>query len=142
MFSHIAQVKLSYLGDDINNTDNLPLIDLIEILFLKGLEFANENPQYAKISGFLIMNRDDVYDKIMGENLKVAVKYYESYIENDKSQGRIREDVDTGSLARLIVSLSVQNTTDHFLSFGNKYNFDQIFNDLKSMLYMLKKGIE
>lgn len=88
------------------------------------------------------MNRDDVYDKVMGDNLGLAIEYYESYIENDKSQGRIREDVDTKSLARLIVTLSVQNTTDHFLTLGNKFDFDQIFNDLKAILHMLKKGIE
>lgn len=137
----MAQIKMSYFGDDLNNLNNLPLLDLIDILFAKGLDFVSDNPDFAKIAGFLVMNRDDIFDKIMSKNLELSLAYYKDYIENDKAQGRIREDVDTNSLARLIVSLSLQSTTDHFLTFGSSFDTEHAFTELKSILLMLKKGI-
>lgn len=141
VFEQMAQVKISYFGDDLDNTSNLPLLDLIDILLSKGLDFASDNPDYAKIAGFLLMNKDEIFDRIMADNLELSLSYYRNYIENDKAQGRIREDVDTNSLARLIVSLSLQSTTDHFLTFGSSFDKEHAFTDLKSMLHMLKKGI-
>jgi hypothetical protein len=88
------------------------------------------------------MNKDDLYNEIMKSNIDIAIGYYANYIDADKAKGIIRQDVDTYSLARLISTLSIQSSTDHFLSYDMRFEYDKISHDLKSIINILKKGIE
>jgi AcrR family transcriptional regulator len=142
LFEHMTSVKMSYLGDDINNPRDLPFVDLFEILIEKGLRFVKDNIKLAKITGYLLMNKDDLYNEIMKSNIDIAIGYYANYIDADKAKGIIRQDVDTYSLARLISTLSIQSSTDHFLSYDMRFEYDKISHDLKSIINILKKGIE
>lgn len=142
VFEHMTSVKMTYLGDDINNPNDYPFVDLFEILIEKGIHFVKDNIKLAKIAGYLLMTKDALYDEIMKTNLDIAIEYYARYVDNDKARGRIRQDVDTYSLARLITSLSIQSTTDHFLSYDMTFEYDKILHDLKSIIHILKKGIE
>lgn len=142
VFKHMTSVKMTYLGDDINNPHDYPFVDLFEILIEKGIHFVKDNIKLARIAGYLLMTKDALYDEIMKANLDIAIEYYARYVENDKALGRIRQDVDTYSLARLITTLSIQSTTDHFLSYDMTFEYDKILHDLKSIIHILKKGIE
>lgn len=141
IFQKIANDKIAFMSEELKNTQNLPFIDLISILYERGIAFALEYPKYIQISRFLFAKQDTLFDDIIRPNNELAIKYYQGYIENDQAQHRIRQDIDSYQLAKLIANLLMQTSTQ-VLYDHNDYDFDVIKRDVNTIISVLKKGIE
>ncbi len=142
LFDRIAQDKLAYLGNDLNNPDEISFIELFRRLYKRGVLFANEHPEYIRITRNLMLNRGTtVFKEILGENYDLGRQYYKQYIEIDKQHGRIREDVDSDILADFILDTT---TTIAFneLTHDDSLDLDKMFNRMEQMLNILQKGIQ
>lgn len=142
LFDRIAQDKLAYLGNDLNNPDEIGFIELFRRLYKRGVLFANEHPEYIRITRNLMLNRGTtVFKEILGDNYDLGRQYYKQYIEIDKNHGRIREDVDSDILADFILDTT---TTIAFneLTHDDSLDLDKMFNRMEQMLKILQKGIQ
>ncbi|MCF7925572.1 MAG: TetR/AcrR family transcriptional regulator [Candidatus Izimaplasma sp.] len=141
LFQLIAQDKMTFMEDELNNDADLPFIDLIAILYEKGITFALMHPKYIKISRFLLAKQDEIYEQIMGPNNDLAVAYYQSYIENDIKAGRIRSDINAYQFAKIITHLLLQTTMQNLYD-HNDFDFEIIRQDVNTIIDILKRGIE
>lgn len=140
IFDLIAKEKMIFLGDILPNTNDLPFLEIFHILYRKGVEFAYSNPRYMEIGKHLFNLKGEMYDRLIGDGLKIAKQYYIGYIENDKLKGRIRDDVDSDVFADLVVR-STTNITINEMD-GNDVDLERILLRVDSLINILKKGIE
>ncbi len=140
LFDIMAQKKLEFMKDLLPNPEKMPFVELFEELYTRGVVFAKSDPRFIRLSKNLMTNQV-IMDKILGDNLQIAKDFYINYIETDKSLGRIRQDIDTEFLADFVVQ-STTNIAFNEVSNNNDLDVDRMFNRIKNIMSILKKGIE
>jgi AcrR family transcriptional regulator len=141
LFKVMSEHKLEYLGEEVNNPDEIPFIELFRRLMRSGLKFAVDNPDYIKITRNLMSNRGkDIFKEVMGDGLSLARQYYSSYIEIDKKHGRIRDDVDTILLADIVLETTT-NLSFLELTQSKDVDINRMFQRMEEFINILQKGI-
>lgn len=134
----MREKKLTYLNPDFTQSD-LPVLDLVEKLYIKGVDFALDYPKYVSIFDKLLNNKNQIYDEIMKDNIAFAIQYYAGLIERDKERNLISHDIDTYTLAKLISNLTTNVTLENL---GTDNGYTLMKDHIHHLLYILKKGIE
>ena len=141
VFDIIAKEKIKYLGDLVPNPQKTPFLDLFYEMYVRGLEFATSKPQYIRIGKQMLLQRGEIYNELVGDNMEMAMKFFVGYIESDKALGRIRSDVDSSLLADICIQ-SINTIAFDELSNKDTVDKEKMLNRVKGMLKILKKGIE
>ena len=141
-----GQKKFEYLKDCLSKLDKMHFIDLIKELYVKGVEFARDNPRYAGIANNFTKETDVKFkEEILGTNIGKSNAFFEMLIENAKEKGEINKSVDTKVGAYLITSLNT-SIVDYMLS-QMKYedilqNTEELLDKVDKMLEILKNGFK
>jgi AcrR family transcriptional regulator len=142
IFTRIGELKMAYMGGSINNTENIPFLELFRILYQKGMQFAYQNPKAVKITSLLLSSKGIAFDEVMKDNLALAKTYYKSYIETDQKLGRINPNIDSEVLTELFVNMTVNTSIDHLSLNDNKLlDLEKLNERVEKVLYILEKGI-
>lgn len=141
IFDIISREKMSFMSDLLPNPEKMSFLKLFEELYIRGIKFAKSDPRFVMITRNLILSGGDLINDIFGNNIELSKKFYQSYIETDKSLGRIRDDVDT----ELLVDFVVQTTTNiafDEISKNMDIDMDKMYIRITKIIQILKKGIE
>lgn len=123
------------------NKDNLAFIELFKQIYLVGIEFAIKYPKYVKIMEKLLMSKNNVYKEFFNSQVKIALNYYVSFIENDKKLGRINEEIDTKTLAELVLNMTTNITIEEIYSGNKEMNFKVMIEKVDKIMFIFEKGI-
>lgn len=140
LFGIMAQKKIEFMSDLLPNPEDTPFLDLFEELYNRGIKFANSDPRFVKLSRYLMLSGGSLLDEVFGDNLELAKQYYMNYIETDKKLGRIRENVDSEFLADFVVQATT-NIAFNEVGKSNELDVDRMFERIKNIISILKKGI-
>jgi hypothetical protein len=132
---------MDYMKDLLANQNDLDFLDLFNELFRRGAKFALENPRYVSIMALVMQNRNDLYHKLIGDNLVIAREYYVSFIEKDKQKGIISDTIDSITLANLVIELTTNVTLEQLMNGKEEMNYDQMINSIENVMSIFKKGI-
>lgn len=138
--------KIKFFSSVLNEFDSLSLIEKFRLLFIKGAEFAQLNPQYAALGRqFSVENDKKVISAVNSEGEKQSESLFIYMIDNAKSKGEISENVDTIAFNMLLLSLN--HTINEYMlkKFGviSYEDFEEEVNSfIDSLLYIISKGIE
>ena len=119
--------------------NSLHFIEIIRTLYIKGVEFARDNPKYAAIANNFTKESDMKFkEEILGSGIKKSNEFFEILIDNAKKKGEINKAVDTKVGAYLITSLNT-SISDYML---NQMNFDDILKNTDELLDKVDKMLE
>lgn len=140
IFNYVGEKKMEYLDKDLFNRDDLPFLEIFRVLYRQGLAFALAHPKYMQIGKHALSLKGELFNKLIGDGLKLAKQYYIGYIENDKLKGRIRKDVDSDVFAEIVL----QSTTNIAITEVQKENINLHNMEVRvnSLIDILQKGIE
>ena len=141
LFDIIAQEKIKYLSPQLANPQNMAFMDLFRELYKSGLNFAIDNPEYVKITQNLMSSGGELYRELIGDGLQMAREFYMRYIDADKAQGRIREDIDSLLLADIVIE-SISRIAIEEFNRGNEIHPEAMLERMEGMINILQKGIE
>ena len=136
----IKATKMKYL-DKTYHQDEIPFLDLVEKLYDQGIRFAIEHPDYVHIFELLLNSKNEIYNQLMKDNLVYASKYYADLINRDKVKGLIRKDIDTDTLANIMVQLTSNVTISDFDSSNKNKAYRTMKKNIHNLLDIFKKGI-
>ena len=138
--------KVSFFTVILEDFKTLTLLEQIRLLFIKGIEFAKENPQYAALG--------EQFSKESNENAKLAVikegekqseMVFVQMIEHAKLKGEISSNVDTLALSMMLQSVNktvndyIQDKFDSI----NHTDYSEATNSLvDSLLNIIYNGIK
>ncbi len=141
IFTIITEEKLKYLNTTMQNPNEVSFLELFRALYKAGLAFAIDNPDYIRISRNLMISRGSIYNELIADKLEIAHDYFVNWIETDKTLGRIRDDVDSHLLAKIMTDTTTNIAFDE-LSTGKDLQPENMLNRLENLLQILQKGIE
>ncbi len=141
VFHLIQEKKMEYMKDLLPNPENTSFVELFLDLYTRGVAFAEENPGAVRIGRNLFVKKGPLYDELIKDGLQQARMYYVSYLEADKSYGRIRQDVDIEMLADFVINVTTTIAFDELVD-KDTLDAEKLIKRVKSMIQILQKGIE
>jgi AcrR family transcriptional regulator len=138
--------KQEYLLNWMNQLQHLDFIEIIRELYMKGIEFAFDNPRLAGIANnFMKENDADFKKEILGIGIEKSNQFFEGLIENAKKKGEVSEHIDTKVGAYIITSLNT-SIVDYML---NDMAYEDILkhkevllDNVDKMLFIIKNGFK
>lgn len=138
--------KIRFFSAALTEFHNLTLLEQLRLLFIKGIEFAKDYPQYAAL-GEQFSKEDDSLAKssVINEGEKQSETLFLQMIHNAKSRGEIDSSVDPLALSMLLQSLNSAINKYMLNKFGNlRYedNREDINKFVDSLLSIIFNGIQ
>ncbi len=133
--------KMEYLKETLQNKDEIPFMTLVRKLFEQGIMFALNHENYVKLFDLLLKNKNYIYDKIIAENIEIAIKIYGDLIEKDKQKGLIRQEINTQVFAKMIVELTTNITVDDLDLDNTDLSYQHMKEKINQLLLILEKGV-
>ena len=138
--------KIKFFSSVLTEFDTLSLLEQFRLLFLKGIEFAKDYPQYAALGEqFSKENNQLAKSSAIKEGDKQSEILFIQMIGQAKSKGEIDNTVD--SLALSILLQSMNNSVNEYMlnKFGN-VRYEQCKEDVNrfvdSLLNIIFNGIQ
>jgi len=139
-------VKMAVFGETLKNLDNLTFLEQIRALYLCGIEFAIQNPKYARLAQkFAHEKNESVKQSVLKGNTQKAYTFYEHLIEKAKKQGTVKKQIDTRALALLIQALNdavLDYMTTHYEALNYESDQASILKFVDLELDILRMGID
>lgn len=140
LFSKIADEKMVYMQDLLDNKERLPFLELFRKLYYAGVMFAIDNPKYVRLMELLIFSRNEIYEELIEENKEKALQYYRNYIDADKELGIINKEIDTNVLAILVYKMTANVVPSQIVD-DQGFNQENVINMIDKFIDIFKKGI-
>jgi len=136
-----AEKKMEYIAPVMQNADEQDFFSLLRELYLAGIRFASENPEFAEIGKrFMESKGSPLYEEIIASNLPAAYEFFETLLEKAIQRCEVRADIDVHLLAYLIVSLNTQ-----IMEYYNEHvsrDFDEgMMATVEQFIDFLRRGI-
>ena len=137
----IAEEKANYISPLMRNPDQHDIFTLIRELYLSGIQFVVEHPEYAEISKKVLENKNSsIYKEIMDDNLPAAYKFFETLLENAIARGEVRADIDIKMFAYMIASMNTL-VIEYYLEYVAQGYDEKMIETIDKFLDFLKNGI-
>jgi len=136
-----ADEKLNYLAPVMRNPEQHDFFTLLRELYLSGIQFAVERPQYAEISKKLLASKGTpIYEEVVDESMPIAYEFFETLLENAIRRGEVRADIDVRMLAYLTAALNalvLEYYTEHI---AQDYD-ERMLATIDQFIDFLRRGI-
>lgn len=135
-YTYIGKLKYDYYGQLFDPTYDIPLIKRLNHIYEKGLHFRKDYPKLVDVARIMVHSSYIQNDPNYRKNVSLALDLYEAFILRDMKLGIIRDDLDSRTLAELIMVVFNHLTQDKLI--------DQTLDDqtIKSMLQKILNIIE
>jgi len=111
--------KFYFFSSVLNDFKLLTLKEQIRLLFVKGIEFAKEYPQYAALGErFLKESNTSAKSAVIEEGEKKSEALFIQMINNAKLKGEVRNSVDTLALNMILQGL-IKTVNEYTLNILN-----------------------
>ncbi len=136
-----AEEKANYMSPIVSNPSEHDFFTLLRELYISGIRFAVEHPEYAEIGKQLLRNRDaPIYKEVMADNLPAAYDFFETLLETAKLRGEVRADIDSKMFAYLIASMNALVVEYYLANVASTYD-ENMMASIDVFLDFLKNGI-
>ncbi|MFU8792865.1 MAG: TetR/AcrR family transcriptional regulator [Acholeplasmataceae bacterium] len=115
-YTYIGQLKYQYYGNLFDPTHDIPLIERLNLIFEKGLLFRKDYPKLVDVARLMLHSSFIRNDPNYHKNLSLALDLYESFVKRDIELGIIRNDLDSRTLAELIMVVFNHLTQDKLIN--------------------------
>ena len=145
MMTLAIEAKIKFFSSVLEQFQTLTLLEQIRILFVKGIEFAKEYPQYAALGQQFLKENDEVAKSaVLKEGEKQSESLFVHMIDNAKAKGEIDISVDSLALSMLLQSLN-NTVNEYMLANFSEISYEHYGKDVNklidSMLSIIFNGI-
>jgi len=141
LFDIIGNQKIEYFGEDIlNNINNIPFTTLFRELYKAGIMFALEHPKYVALMKNVIASKDDHLREMLQASKHKAIELYSFLIDKDKKEYKIRDDIDTVTLAQFVYDITINIATDQFQD-EEVLDLNKMYEKADMIMSIFEKGV-
>lgn len=144
LYKHIVDLsgmlKMSYLTSKLSEMQGAEFFDILEALYITGIEFSKKYTKLSKIGDDLVKDGDRAFrEEILGDSLKKSNEFIEGLLMHGMKQGSINPEINISMISYLITTFSVNLNEYYIMSGANDENAMTL---IKEMLNLLRNGIE
>lgn len=141
ILSRSVDEKMKYVGPIMTNPYEHNFFDVVREIYVKGIEFAIDNPKMLAVGTKLLQDKDSsIYKEVMGDNMNKAYEVFEVLVKHGMTRGDIKEDVDPKLVSFIISNLNVSIVDYYQIESGGKFSMDMI-KMVDTFIDIIKLGI-
>ncbi|MCB0003433.1 MAG: TetR/AcrR family transcriptional regulator [Anaerolineae bacterium] len=137
----IAEKKLEYISPVMRNPYQHDIFTLLREVYLSGIQFAANHPDYAEIGTKLLQSKNSpIFDQVVDENLPAANDMFEALLARAVERGEIKADTDVKLFAYMISSMTAVVSSYYVENVATTYG-DELMETVDKFLDFLKHGL-
>jgi AcrR family transcriptional regulator len=137
----VTEEKVKYISPIMGNPDHHDIFTLLREMYISGIRFAEEHPDYAEIGNKLLRNKDaPIYKEAVNSNMPAAYEFFETLLEGAIVTGEVRADIDIKMFAFMIASMSTLVVEYYIGNVAQSYD-ENMMASFDKYLDFLKNGI-
>ena len=145
LFMYLMQVatekKLNYFSPLLNNPTEQNFFTLIRAIYISGMQFAIDHPEYAAISKAVLENKNGpIYNEIMDTNLPTAHNLFESLLQMAIARGEVRATIDVKMFAYMITAMNTV-VIEYYVEHVAQSFDEKMMETIDKFLDFIKNGI-
>jgi len=141
ILDQVTEAKMKFLGEKMQNYQQLEFFELLRELFVAGIQFKKEYPLYSDIGDRILNgNNESLKEEIYGESKPESNNFFEQLLKEAVHKGEIDPNVDINFTAFLLTDFLI-SIVNYFFENHNPDNLDEIMDYIDKMLYIIKNGI-
>ncbi|RMF47230.1 MAG: TetR/AcrR family transcriptional regulator [Anaerolineae bacterium] len=146
LFVYLSQVigeqKKLVLNTTVQEVGSDDLFSTLRALYLGGLRFAAQHPDYAAIGRNMLKEKDSpVYQRLLAEGRETMLGWFQSMLDEAVAAGRVRPDVNTHFTAYLIAALSA-HVSEYYDEFVGEVFNERMLDMVDALIDLLRHGLE
>ncbi len=108
IFTAASEKKLQYLSELGTRSGELPLFDLLSLLYAGALSFISDNPKLSEVTDrFLKSGNEKLKEEILGDGIGKSSAFMEHLLLAAVSRQEIRDDLDIPFTAYFLTNISI-----------------------------------
>ena len=136
-----AEEKLNYFSSVLGNPQAHDFFTLIREIYLSGMQFAVEHPEYAAISKMILENKNsEIYKEVMANNVPTAHSLFETLLQTAVAKGEVRPNLDIKMLAYVITAMNT-SIIEYYIEYLEHDYDEKMLETIEKFLDFLKNGI-
>ena len=137
----IAEEKVNYISPIMGNPNEHDIFTLLREMYISGIKFAGDHPDYAEINNKLLRNKEaPIYKEVVAANMPAANDFIETLLEGAIDMGEVRAEIDVKMFAFMITSMSTLVVEYSIENVAQSYD-EKMLASLDKFLDFLKNGI-
>ncbi len=137
----IGEEKLAYLAPVLQEAERIPFFDLLHELFLQGIRFAEEHPEYAAIGSRLLASKGTaIFEEAVRYSLEEGEAFFKGILEEAVQRGEVRADIDVSFTTYLLARLSNLVVEYHIERVAATYD-ERMMETVDRLIEILRTGI-
>lgn len=137
----VSREKAKYIAPVMMNPEDHDIFTLLRELYISGIRFAGENPQYSEIGNRLIIHKDEpIYQEVLADSMPAAYDFFEAILESAIARGDVRADIDIKMFAYMIASLNAL-VVQYYAADTDKPFDQEMMAGIDEFIEFLKSGI-
>lgn len=141
ILDQVTDAKMKFLGEKLQNYQQLEFFELLRNLFIAGIQFKKEYPLYSEIGDRILnSNNQSLKEEIYAESKPKSNEFFEQLLNEAAQEGEIDPNIDINFTAFLLTDFSI-SIVNYFFDNHNPDNIDEIMDYVDKMLYIMKNGI-
>jgi AcrR family transcriptional regulator len=145
LFLYLVQVaseeKLNYFSPILSNPNEHDFFVLIREIYISGIQFAIDHPEYAAISKMVLENKNGpIYNEVMESNLPTAHGLFESLLNMAIARGEVRAAIDVKMFAYMITAMNTV-VIEYYVEHLSQTYDEKMMETIDKFLDFLKNGI-
>lgn len=137
----IGTEKANYISPIMANPDEHDIFTLLREMYVSGIRFAGEHPDYAEINNKLLRKKDaPIFKEVVDSNMPAAAEFFEGLLGRAIARGEIRADIDLKMFAFMIASMSTIVAEYHIENIAQTYD-ETMMVTIDKFLDFLRNGI-
>ncbi len=145
IIKQIAEKKVEYFNQRMADYTELHTMDLLKKLYQLGIEFMQNNPQFAAVGNNFLKEDKQLKNKVYDKYQDLSLQFYRKLIQRgwarDEIDGSLDLEVTSGFLFQLNVYL-MNYYVDHYGGEKPLANMNQYLSLVEEMMYILETGIK
>ncbi|TYP55445.1 TetR/AcrR family transcriptional regulator [Thermosediminibacter litoriperuensis] len=137
-----GEKKLEYLGQVLNNLEQLDFFELVRELYAAGIKFAKENPELFAIGQRLLKDDDrNLFEEIMEDPKNKGQQFFVELLKKGIQRGEIDPGISVELVAMLLVWMNFA-ISEYFLNEKKKNDLMGLMEIVDELIYVIKNGIK
>jgi len=144
LYKHVVDLsgmlKMSYLTSKLSEMQGAEFFEILEALYVTGVEFSKKYTKLSKIGDDLVKDGDRAFrEEILGDSLKKSNEFIEGLLMHGIKEGSINPEINISMISYLITTFSVNLNEYYVMSGANDENAMTL---IREMLNLLRNGIK
>ena len=141
----VAEKKMEYFQQRMEDYTDLPTMDLIKKLYQLGIEFIQNNPQFAAVGNNFLKEDKQLKNKVYDKYQDLSKQFYRKIIQRGWKRNEIDHNLDLEITSGFLFQLNVYLMNYYVEHYGGEKPLDhmeQYLSLVEEMMYILETGIK